>query len=152
MSQTTHIYAFNTALNSMHKCMLLNCDGKIRQVFLLIKISYFCFVVPLQNNAILRIPGRRPWTPSYCICPCGSASPSGTQAFFWLQSCILKMWLSYFLMPSKPVKREWIMFQFLQEAGDYFLLYYKEKCSFSYIMQFSESVDKKTGYRNRYNF
>lgn len=35
------------------------------------------------------------------------------------------------------------MFRFLQEARDYFLLYYKEKCSFSYIMQFSESVDKK---------
>lgn len=99
MSQTTHIYAFSTALTSIHKCMWLNSDRRIRQVLLLIKISSICVTISPWKSAIFSIRDPGPWAPSFDINPCGSASLSKAEVFEKRSSLVSEgvFWISFLM-------------------------------------------------------
>lgn len=113
-------------------------------LFLLIKISYFCFVVPMQNNT--QHPGTQAMNTFLLHLSLWISLSKWNSTFSLASEMHFEDAAFLFSYTIKTFGNEWIMFWFLQEAGDYadyFLLYYKEKCSFSYIMKFSETVDKK---------
>lgn len=84
-----------------------------------------------KKKAILSIPGHRPWAPSFCICPCGSASPSGIQVFIWFQKLHFEDVAFLFSYTIKTCEKGMNHDSISARSWKQFISCYKEKCSFS---------------------